>query len=195
MQIVHRILNCLRLHGIQGRDERRLEYDLEKLIGEILELEILERQRAKRPRLAFRFTYGSGRNSIKIQGENMTFTMTPVTASGAPNFVSVIGSPVKADGTTSQATLSNPQYVSSDPTVFTVAPDPATPNGAVITAVANPAAGTTASATLTETATATEPDGTMTEVITGVATIILSAPVVAPAPAAALVFTFGTPAA
>jgi len=125
----------------------------------------------------------------------MTFTMPPLNASGAPSTVPVIGSPVIADGVTpSKATLSSVSYTSSDPTVFTVAADPATPNGAIITAVANPPAGTTASATLTETATATEPDGTTTEVITGTATIILSAPPVVPPVAAALVFTFGTPA-
>jgi len=130
----------------------------------------------------------------------MTFTMPPLNASGAPSTVTVIGSPVTAQLDTngnpipSKATLSNAVYTSSDSTVFTVAADPATPNGAILTAVANPPAGTTASATLTETATATEPDGTTTEVITGVATVILSAPVVPPAPAAALVFTFGTPA-
>lgn len=125
----------------------------------------------------------------------MTFTMPPLNAAGAPSTVTVIGSPVTADGTTpSRATLSSVVYTSSDSTVFTVAPDPNVPNGAIITAVANPPAGTTVSATLTETATATEPDGTTTESITGVATIILSAPPVVPPVAAALVFTFGVPA-
>ena len=118
----------------------------------------------------------------------MQFTMQVTNAAGQPATVSVIGSPVKADLTTSTATLSATVYTSSDPTIFTVAPDPNTPNGAIITAVA---AGT---ATLTETATATEPDGTTTEQIQGVATIILTtAPPPPPAPAAALVFTFGTP--
>ena len=123
----------------------------------------------------------------------MTFTMPPLNASGLPSTVTVIGSPVKADGTPSKAALSGVSYSSSDSSVFTVAPDPKTPNGAIITAVANPPAGTTASATLTETATATEPDGTTTEKIQGVATIILTAVVVPPPPAAAIVFTFGTP--
>ena len=121
----------------------------------------------------------------------MTFTMPPLNAAGQPSIVSVIGSPVQANGQPSAAVLSSTSYVSSDPTVFTVAPDPATPNGAIITAVANPAQGTSASATLTETATATEPDGTTTETVTGTRTIILSTP--PPGPAAALVFTFGTP--
>ena len=100
-----------------------------------------------------------------------------------------IGSPVIADGVTpSKAALSNTSYTSSDSTVFTVAPDPATPNGAIITVVG---AGT---ATLTETATATEPDGTTTAQIQGVATIVVAAaPPPPPPPAASLVFTFGLP--
>ena len=123
----------------------------------------------------------------------MTFTMPPLNAAGVPSTVTVIGSPVLADGVTaSKAALSTQIYSSSDVTVFTVAPDPNVPGGAIITAVANPPAGTTASATLTEEAVATEADGT-TEVVTGTVTIILSAPVVSPDPAAALVFTFGTP--
>ena len=101
----------------------------------------------------------------------------------------VIGSPVQADGVTpSQATLSNTNYTSSDPTVFTVSPDPATPNGAIIQSVG------VGSATLTETATATEPDGKTTEQIQGTATIVVTAaPPPPPPPAASLVFTFGTP--
>lgn len=125
----------------------------------------------------------------------MTFQMPALNAAGAPSTVSAIGSPVIADGVTpSKATLSSQAYASSDPAVFTVAADPATPGGAIITAVANPAQGASASATLTETATATEPDGTTTEIIQGVATIILNGPPVVIPPAAALVFTFGTPA-
>lgn len=138
-------------------------------------------------RLEFEFSWFGART----KGENMTFTMPPQNAAGAPSTVTVIGSPVKADGTPSTATLTNQHYTSSDPTVFTVAVNATVPGGAIITAVANPPAGTSASATLTETATATEPNGTTTEVITGVATIILAYP--PPAPAAALVFTFGTP--
>ena len=138
--------------------------------------------------LEFEFTW----RGAKIRGSTMTFTMSPLNAAGLPSTVTVIGSPVKADGTISLAKLSNPVYTTSDSSVFTVAADPNVPNGAIITAVANPAAGTTASATLTETATATEADGTTTEVVTGTATIILSVPPAAPA--AALTFTFGTPA-
>jgi len=103
--------------------------------------------------------------------------------------VSVIGSPVNASGGPSTATLSGTSYTSSDPTVFTVAADPSTPNGAIITGVG------VGTATLTETATATEPDGTTTEQIQGVATIVLTAAPPPPPPvAASLIFTFGTPA-
>jgi len=96
----------------------------------------------------------------------------------------VIGNPVTVSGAPSQATLSGVSYTSSDSTVFTVAPDPSTPNGAIITGVG---AGT---ATLSETATATELDGKTTETISGGATIIVSSP---PEPAASIAFTFGTP--
>ena len=46
--------------------------------------------------------------------------------------VSVIGAPIDVNGNPSAAALSNAAYTSSDPTVFTVAPDPATPNGRLI---------------------------------------------------------------
>jgi hypothetical protein len=121
----------------------------------------------------------------------MQFSMQSTNKVGAAATVSVIGAPLKADGTPSTAILSNCVYTSSDPTVFTVAPDPSTPNGAIITAVNLSA---DVSATLTEMATATEPDGTTTESIQGVATIILTvAPPPPPAPAASIGFTFGTP--
>jgi hypothetical protein len=149
-------------------------------------LECFIRQRPRR--LSFEFSS----RGIKSRGQFMTFTMPPLNASDQPSTVTVIGSPVKADGSKSTAVLSSPVYSSSDSTVFTVVPDPNVPNGAIITAVANPPSATTASATLTEIATATEPDGTTTEKITGTATIILATP--PPAPAAALVFSFGTPA-
>lgn len=100
----------------------------------------------------------------------------------------VIGSPVDATGAPSKATLSGVSYTSSDPNIFSVSADPAVPNGAIMSGLA---AGT---ATLTETAIATEPDGTTTEKISGVATIIITAaPPPPPAPAAALTFTFGNP--
>lgn len=108
----------------------------------------------------------------------MTFTMQPTQK------VSSTVSPVDAAGNPSLATLSNITFASSDVTIFTVAPDPATPNGAIVTGVA------AGSGTLTASATATEADGTTTNVVTGSATIILTAVV---SPAAALVFSFGTP--
>lgn len=101
--------------------------------------------------------------------------------------VTVLGSPIDANGKPSPAVLSSVAYTSSDPTIFTVAPDPNSPNGAIITGVA---AGT---ATLTETAVATEPDGTTTEKIQGVATIVLTSVAPPPPVAAAIAFTFGTP--
>ena len=102
--------------------------------------------------------------------------------------VSAIGSPVDVNDKPSAATLSATVYTSSDTTIFTVAPDPATPNGAIITAVG------AGSATLTETATATEPDGATTEQIQGVDTIVVSAvPPPPPLPAVKLTFTYGTP--
>lgn len=103
--------------------------------------------------------------------------------------VSVIGSPVIADGVTpSKASLSDTAYLSSDLTVFTVADDPDVPGGAIITAVGP------GSSTLTEIATATEPDGTTKEQIQGVATIVVNAaPPPPPPPAASIVLTFGTP--
>lgn len=104
--------------------------------------------------------------------------------------LTVLGSPVDINSNPSKALLSATQYVSSDPSVFTVADDPANPGGAIITSVG---AGT---ATLTETATATEPDGVTTETIQGVATVIVTvAPPPPPPVAASIVFTFGTPSA
>jgi uncharacterized protein YjdB len=101
--------------------------------------------------------------------------------------VSAVVSPVIADGVTpSQATLSGVSFTSSDPTVGTVAGDPNVPAGCVITGLGAPG-----SFIVTASATATEPDGTTTEVITGAVTVILSTP--GPAPAAALVFTFAAP--
>lgn len=124
----------------------------------------------------------------------MIFTFGPINADGTPAFVPVSGVPVLADGVTaSAAKLSGQAFVSSDPTVFTVAADPANPGGAIVTAVANPPAGTSLSATLTETATATEPDGSTTEVIQGTATVVIATPAVVPPPAAAILLQFGTP--
>lgn len=136
-----------------------------------------------------RLTFQSIDHTFTFSGENMTFSML------ASQKVTVIGSPVTAvldtDGnpTSSSAILSNVVYTSSDSTVFTVSSDPNTPNGGIISGVG------AGSATLTETATAIEPDGTTTESIQGVATIVITATPPPPPPvAASLVFTFGTPA-
>lgn len=107
--------------------------------------------------------------------------------------ITVLGSPVDANLNPSKATLSSTVYTSSDPTVFTVVPDPNTPGGAIITPVGSGLNATTTSvtATLTETALATEPDGTTTETIQGVATVVVSAAAPQPPVAASIVFTFG----
>jgi len=121
---------------------------------------------------------------ISIQGDHLVIS-EPLTVGFS---VQVSGSPVQADGTTpSTATLSNVQYTSSDPTVFTVAPDPTVAGGGIVAAIG------AGSATLTETATATEPDGTTTEVITGSATVVVTPVIPTPGVAAALVLAFGTP--
>lgn len=123
------------------------------------------------------------------------FGMAALNSAGAAASVSVIGFPLDANLNKSPASLSQQQYSSSDPTIFSVTPDPNTPGGAIITCVATPAAGQSVSATLTENATATEPDGTTTEQITGSITIVLNGPGAPPPPppAASIGFTFGTP--
>lgn len=101
--------------------------------------------------------------------------------------VSFTVSPVDAQGNPSHATLSAVSFASADPTVFTVVPDPNTPNGGIVTAVG------AGSAVITATATATEPDGVTTEQVSGTDTVnVLSTP---PPPAAGLSFSWGTPAA
>ena len=110
----------------------------------------------------------------------MTFTMLPTQS------VSVIGNPVDANNNPSLATLSGISYSSSDSTVFTVSADPNTTNGAIITGVGP------GTATLTETATATEPGGIITEQIQGTATIVLTSTTPPVGVAASLTFTFGT---
>src|SRR5580658_5207169 len=82
---------------------------------------------------------------------------------------SALAEPVDAESNPSQATLSDVVYTSSDSTVFTVAVDPSTPNGAIVTGVG------VGTATLSATATATEPDGVTTEQISGACTVTLTA--------------------
>jgi len=130
-------------------------------------------------RLRFRFRLI---RKHRHQQEEFHFTMQQNLIVGQT--CSVVGSPVDASGNPSSAALSAQNYVSSDPTIFTVASDPSTPGGSIITAVG------AGSATLTETATATETSGA-TESIQGVATLIITAaPPPPPPPAASLVFTF-----
>ena len=165
-----------RIHELLERIERLGE---EEIIEEI-EL-FLRRHHGRHHRarhLALNFTWCNK----SIKGQHMTFSML------ANQSVPVIGSPVKADGSPSSATLSGVSYASSDPTVFSVAADPNTPNGAIVTGVA---AGT---AILSESATATESDGVTQESITGSATIILTGGTQTDV-AAALVFSFGNPQA
>lgn len=158
-----------------------VSHTTESFIAALAKIDAICRPFLRADRL--RFTFRGDNLPFIITGENVTFSML------ATEKVTVIGSPVIADGQTpSAAVLSAVLYTSSDPAIFIVTPDPAVPNGAIITGVA---AGT---ATLTETATATEPDGTTTESIQGVATIVLTvAPPPPPPPAASIVFTFGTP--
>lgn len=121
---------------------------------------------------------------ISIQGEHLVIS-EPLTVGFS---VQASGSPVQADGTTpSAATLSNVVFASSDPTIFTVAPDPTVAGGAIVAAIG------AGSATLTMTALATEPDGTTTETITGSATVIVTPTIPTPGVAAALVLSFGAP--
>jgi hypothetical protein len=78
--------------------------------------------------------------------------------------------------------------------VFTVAPDPNNANGGIVTAL-TPVV-TPDAATITATATATEPDGVTIETISGVdtVTVIAVAPPPPPPPvAASLAFIWGTP--
>lgn len=147
--------------------------------------EILNRwERGKRHyahRLIGKFTW----RGISVQGEKLVITEPLVQGQS----VSYSVSPVKADGTASTATLAPVTFTSSDESVFTVAADPANqPNGAIITSVGP------GSATVNSTTTATEPDGTTTETITGADTVVVTAaPPPPPGPAVALVGSFGTP--
>ena len=100
-------------------------------------------------------------------------------------------SPLDANERPSPATLSNLTFVSGDTTIFTAVPDPNNPVGVIVTAAQLAA---DATALLTFSATATEPDGTTQEHITGTATInVTTTPPPPPPPAASLVITFGTP--
>lgn len=103
--------------------------------------------------------------------------------------VSAVAShPIIGDGTPSSAVLSNVSLSTSDVNVFTVAPDPDTPLGSIITSV-NPG-----SATITGTATATEADGTVHQITMTPDTVTVTpAPPPPPPPAVAFGLVFGTP--
>jgi len=162
--------------------ERLTLHDIDKLFHELWEREWRHHHRAHR----LRFTFSVNQN--QISGDFMQFTML------STEKASVVGNAVTAqlgpDGLPipSAAKLSGQQYTSSDNTIFTVAADPNVPGGAIITGVG------VGTATLTEVAIATEPDGSTTEKVQGVATIVTTAAPPPPPPvAASIVFTFGTP--
>lgn len=96
--------------------------------------------------------------------------------------VSVVGVPVDANGDDSGASLSLANFTSSDPTVLTVAPDPNTPNGAIISFVAD------GTATLSESAT---PSDGPTVTVQGSVVITLTSTAVGVT--VAISFVFGTP--
>lgn len=110
--------------------------------------------------------------------------------------VSGVVSPVDAQGNPSKATLSNLTVNGSDPNV-TIALDPNTPNGVIVTTA--PAANFPVlpdAAVVTASATATEPDGATVEFISGQDTVTVQGttpPPPPPAVAASLVFNWGTP--
>lgn len=171
----HHHLRILKLVGlIRECVDARLE-ELEELFER---WEHLKRHRAHHLLLTFKW------RGISIQGEHLMIS-EPLTVGFS---VQASGSPVQADGTTpSAATLSNVVFASSDPTIFTVAPDPTVAGGGIVAAIG------AGSATLTMTALATEPDGTTTETITGSATVVVTPVIPTPGIAAALVLSFGAP--
>jgi hypothetical protein len=129
-------------------------------------------------RLTFRW-----QNGISIEGDHLVITEPLVVGFS----VQVSGKPKQADQSDSPAKLSLVSFTSSDPAVFTVAPDPTVDGGGIVTSVGP------GSATLIESATATEPDGTTTNVITGSATVVVSPAVPVPGIATSIELTFGTP--
>lgn len=168
-------MNFSRLSGQLKAAPRNILKEIENLLDDC---EHGRHHRARR--LVGTFTWCG----ISVQGEHLMITEPLVVGQS----VSYSVSPVKSDGSASKATLSNVVITSSDPAVFTVAPDPSNPNGVIIVSVG------AGSATVNSKATATEPDGTTTETITGADTVVVTAaPPPPPAPAVALVGKFGTP--
>lgn len=85
-----------------------------------------------------------GVRAASVDTSDITFNI------GGFKTVSVVGVPVDANNKDSGASLSLGNFTSSDPTVLTVAPDPNTPNGAIISFVGD------GTATLSESATASD---------------------------------------
>lgn len=97
-------------------------------------------------------------------------------------------SPLDAAGNPSKATLSGLSFTTSDPAVFTVAPDTTNPLRGIATAGTPPVSPD--AAVLTATGTATEPDGTTTEQVTGTDTVTVITTPPPPPPAASLAITW-----
>jgi len=117
--------------------------------------------------------------NASLSGNDATFDISGVST------VSISISPLDARGNPSQATLTLDNFVSDDLTVLTISPDPSNTNGAIITFVGD------GTASITATATATEPDGVTTEQIQGVGNITLTSN--AAGVATSLAFTYGVP--
>jgi hypothetical protein len=138
---------------------------------------IFEWHRHRHPRRARRLRFSFALDSTsQLTGDFMIVTMLPTDTKRSTV------SPVKADGTSSTATLSAISFTSSNPSLATVAPDPTNPATVIITGL-----GTPGTVIVTANATGTEPDGTTTEPLTGSLTVTLAVP--PPAPAAALAFS------
>jgi hypothetical protein len=126
------------------------------------------------------------------QGENMPVTLAPGEVRGCTLTV------LNAQQGPSAATLSALSYVLSDPTLVTVAPDPASPNTRFIATAAPslPSGLTTDSLTITASGRATEADGVTTEPVSGMDTITINAVTPPPPPPAASIgFAWDPPAA
>jgi hypothetical protein len=120
----------------------------------------------------------------KMRGIKETHAMQTITITTFQS-VAVLGKPVDSDGHPSEAKVGRPSYSSSDRNIFSVVPDAAASDGAIITAT-----GYAGTATLTETAQVKEANGILS-VITGIAQVVV---VHQDAEAAAsLEFDFGTP--
>lgn len=104
--------------------------------------------------------------------------------------VSFSVAPVAADGSPSKAKLSNLVFSVSDPLVFTLVQDSVDPTSGVITALTPPISPD--AAVITASATATEADGTTNNIV-GSDTVTVVVGGGTTQPAAALIFSFGSP--